>query len=58
MMNLWSREPAMFLAVVQAGLALGLSFGLHLTPERIGAIMAFSAAVLGFVTRSQVTPVK
>lgn len=56
--SLWNREPVMFLAVVQAGLALGLSFGLELSPERIGAILAFAAAVLGFITRSQVSPGK
>lgn len=54
--SLWSREPAMVMAVLQAGLALGLSFGLALSNEQVGAIMAFSAALLGLITRSQVSP--
>ena len=55
-MKLWDNEPAMILAVINAAIALGLAFGLTLTPTQIGAIMAFVAAVLGFITRSQVTP--
>ena len=54
--TLWSREPVMFLAVLQAGLALLLCFGVRLSPEQTGAIMAFAAAVLGLITRSQVQP--
>ncbi len=46
----------MVLAVVQAGLALAVGFGLHLTTEQMGLIIAFSAAVLGLWTRSKVTP--
>lgn len=52
----WQREPVMFMAIVQSGLALVTAFGLSLTTAQIGAVMAFSAAVLGFVARSQVTP--
>lgn len=54
--TLWGREPAMVIALVQAALVLGVSFGLHLTPEQSGAILAVTAAVLGLVTRSQVSP--
>jgi hypothetical protein len=57
MANIWNREPALFLGVVQAAIALFVSFGLGLTPEQIGGILAFSAAVLALITRSQVTPV-
>lgn len=56
--NLWNREPTMILATLQALIALGISFGLGLTAEQVGAIMAASAAVLGLITRSQVTPSK
>ena len=45
----------MILAVVNTGIALLITFGLHLTVEQAGAIMAFSSSVLGLVTRSQVT---
>ena len=56
--NLWGREPAMVLALVQTALVLGVSFGLRLTPEQTGAILALTAVVLGLLTRSQVSPVK
>jgi len=51
-----SGEPVAVLAVIQMGVALGASFGLHLTAEQIGAITAFSAAVLGLISRQKVTP--
>lgn len=56
--SLWNREPVMFMAVIQTALALGVSFGLHLTIEQTGAVLAFASALLGFITRSQVTPTK
>ena len=56
--NLWGREPAMVLALIQTALVLGVSFGLRLTPEQTGAILALTAVVLGLLTRSQVSPVK
>ena len=55
-MGIWTREPAMVLAVVQAALALGIGFGLRVTPEQMALIMALAAAVLGLITRSQVSP--
>ena len=58
MNTLWGREPAMVLALVQAVIVLAVSFGLKLTPEQTGAILAITALVLGLITRSQVTPVK
>lgn len=51
------REPAMVLALAQAVIVLGVSFGLRLTPEQAGAILALTAVVLGLVTRSRVSPV-
>ncbi len=56
--TLLGREPVMFLALVQTALALGVGFGIDLTPEQIGLVLAFSAAVLGFLARSQVSPVE
>ena len=55
-MNLFTREPVLTLAVVQAAIALVVSFGLDLSPEQVGAILAFTAAVLGWLTRTKVTP--
>jgi hypothetical protein len=56
---MWARiqqEPVMFQSIIQAVLALGVAFGTALSVEKIGAILALSAAVLSFMTRSQVTP--
>lgn len=54
--NLWGREPVLVLAVVQTALALVVSFGFDLSGEQTGAIMAFTAAVLGLIVRRRVTP--
>lgn len=56
--NLWGREPAMVLALVQAVIVLAVSFGLRLTPEQTGGILTLTAIVLGLITRSQVSPSK
>lgn len=50
------KEPALVSGLVAAVIALGVSFGLDLSEEQIGAIMAVTAAVLALVVRSQVSP--
>jgi hypothetical protein len=52
------REPALILGAVQAVLALVVSFGLDLTTEQVGAILAVTAAILAVVTRQRVSPVQ
>ena len=52
-----ANEPVLVLAVVQAVLALLVSFGLGLSGEQVGSILAVSAAILGLIARRQVTPV-
>jgi hypothetical protein len=54
MSNLWGREPALILALVQSGIALAVGFGLDLTGEQVALILAFTAALLGVVTRHEV----
>ena len=54
--TIFGREPVMYMAIIQAGLALAAGFGLNLDGQQIALIMAFAAAVLGFIARSQVTP--
>jgi hypothetical protein len=54
--TLWGREPAMIVAFVQAIIVLGVAFGLNLTVDQTGAILAVTAIVLGLLTRTQVTP--
>ena len=50
-------EPAMLVAVLEALIVLVVAFGLGITPEQIGAILAFASLALGLVTRALVTPV-
>jgi hypothetical protein len=52
------NEPVLVTALVQAVLALIVSFGLDLSAEQIGSILAVSAGLLAFVARSKVTPVE
>lgn len=53
---IWKREPALFYGLVNTILALVLAFGVDLTTEQTGAILAVTSALLALVTRSQVTP--
>ena len=41
---------------VQSGIAMLVGFGLAWTGEQVGLVVGFSAAVLGWIARSQVTP--
>lgn len=50
------REPALILGLIQAVLALAIGFGLDISPEQFGLIMAASAALAAVIVRSQVTP--
>ena len=56
MKSLWNREPAAILAALQAIIAVAVSFGLDLSAEQVGGILAATAAVLGLITRSKVSP--
>lgn len=53
-----NSEPALILGAVQAALVLVVSFGLPLSNEQMGAILALTAALLAIVTRAFVTPSK
>lgn len=57
MWNLIKNEPVALQGLLQAGLALAMAFGLNLDAHKQGAILAFTAALLGFITRQVVTPV-
>lgn len=56
--NHWNANPVRILAILNAGLALAMGFGAHLSTEQQALILAFASAVLGEVGRSQVTPTK
>lgn len=53
---IFGREPAVILALVQAGLALAIGFGLQWTGEQVALVMAFAVAVVTVITRQSVTP--
>jgi hypothetical protein len=59
---MFGREPARILAVIGAGLALAVGFGLSLSGQQVNLIMVFAAAAItliaGEATRSQVVPVE
>jgi hypothetical protein len=51
-----TEEPVMTQALIQAAVAMGVGFGLNWTPEQIGLVLAFTAMLLSFIARQQVTP--
>lgn len=55
---MFKREPARILAVIGAGLALAIGFGLEISGQQKDLIMEFASVVIilivGEVTRSQV----
>jgi hypothetical protein len=57
MLARFKAEPALILGFVGAVIALVTAFGLDMSPERVGAIMALVSAGLALVVRSQVSPV-
>ena len=59
MKSLWTRiqtEPALVSGFIAAALALAAAFGLRLTGDQIGTILAIVSAGLALLVRSQVTP--
>jgi len=54
--DLIKAEPAMTLGTIQAGIALLLTFGVNLTNDQQGSIIAFLSLLIALITRSQVTP--
>jgi hypothetical protein len=43
---IWNRQPALFYGLVNAALALIVSFGLSLSADQIGAILAVTSSLL------------
>jgi len=54
--KLIKQEPVAAQGLLQAVISLAIAFGWTLTPERMGSILAVTAAALAFWTRTQVTP--
>lgn len=55
-MNKVQSEPVLVTGAVQALLGLLLAFGVDLSQEQVGAIMACTAALLALLVRGRVTP--
>jgi hypothetical protein len=51
------NEPVLITGLIQAVLALAITFGLGVSEEQVGAILAVAAAALAIVARQKVTPV-
>ena len=58
--NLFSNEPALVMAVIEAVLVLLVAFGVPISNDQKAAVIGLASAVLalvgGLVVRSQVTP--
>lgn len=54
MKDLWDAEPTLILAAVQAGIALGIGFGLHVSAEQMALILTFTGTVLALINRKRV----
>lgn len=55
-MNIIKGEPAVIVSLISAIIALGVSFGLSISAEQTGAIMAVVTILAGLLIRTQVTP--
>lgn len=56
MLDRIKSEPVLVYGLVQALLGLGLAFGLKLSTEQVGAILAVTASALALLVRRAVTP--
>jgi hypothetical protein len=54
--NVIKNEPALIVGLVQAVIALVLAFGVSLSEEQVGSILAITSVILAIVTRMLVTP--
>ncbi len=54
--TLYGRRPVVVLALVQATLALGIGFGVPVTPAQFALLMTFSGTLFAFLAETQVVP--
>jgi ABC-type transporter Mla maintaining outer membrane lipid asymmetry permease subunit MlaE len=52
------NEPVLVTALVSAILGLLIAFGLDLSDEQVGSIMALTGTLLAFVARRKVKPTR
>lgn len=50
----FAREPALYLGLLQAIIGLVIVFGVHITSEQAGMVMAVAAAIAAIVVRQNV----
>ena len=55
-MNRLLNEPVLIISMIQSGIALGVAFGLNVTPGQMAAILTFSGTLLAVLARALVTP--
>ena len=55
-MNVVKNEPVLIQSLVQAILGLFLAFGINISNEQTGSIMAVVAVILAIIARMFVTP--
>jgi hypothetical protein len=53
---MFGREPAAWLAAINAVLACAMGFGLDLTGEQMALIMTTAGTIIGLITRQSVVP--
>ena len=53
-----TKEPVALGGVIRAAIYLGSLFGLHLTPEQMGALVVVGELILTPLIRSRVSPVR
>jgi hypothetical protein len=55
-MEIIKNEPVLIQGLIQAVLGLLLAFGISVSDEQIGSIMAVTAVILAIIARMVVTP--
>ena len=55
-MKILGFEPAVIAGLIGSIIALAISFGVKLSTDQVGAIMAVVVPIIGLLVRSQVTP--
>lgn len=56
MNKIFGEEPVAVYAAINAAIGLLVTFGLHLSPDQIGAILVFTNTILALATRQAVVP--
>ena len=57
-MNLFNREPAVILGLVQSAIAVIIGFDVPISQEQFALLMALTSAIIALITRANVTPVR